>query len=270
MGPADFPNLSKPSYMLDERLGVLRAPVLEGFLWLTHGVTTRKFAASEAETFELTAEVHRRLVPGASRVFCCEQVHESRIALVASSVGDDGANRIRREGPVAQLLGADALIVSEPSLAITIRTADCVPLLLVDVRRRRVAAVHAGWRGSLDRIAEKAIARMVRLGTAPADIVAWMGPTISRDRYEVGPELAGRFAAAFPDFDGIVADDHLDLVLLNACQLKTAGVPGSQIHAANCCTTGRPDLCFSYRAERDRAGRMVTYAMILPEGNYQI
>jgi len=265
MNPSDFPNLSKPSFDVDDGRGVMRSPLLEGFLWLTHGVTTRKFAAAEVETFELMAEVRKRLVPGGSRIFCCEQVHGSVVEVVESSKRYAGSDRALTRGPLVQVLGADGLIVSDPSLPITIRTADCVPLLLVDVRRRRVAAIHAGWRGSLDRIAEKAIALMARLGSDPGDMVAWMGPAIRRDAYEVGPELSQRFRAAFPDYEGIVVDNRLDLILLNACQLRSAGVPSPQIHAANCCTAGNRELCFSYRAERDRPGRMVTYAMILAE-----
>jgi len=267
MNRAEFLNLSQKSFEVDERASIIHSTVLDGFLWLTHGVTTRQFAASESETFDLMADVRRRLAPGGSRILCCEQIHGRRVEVVESEQCYAGTDRARTRGPVVQLLGADGLIVTAPSLPIAVRTADCVPLLLVDVRRRWVAAIHAGWRGSLERISENAVAAMKRLGSAEDDLVAWMGPAISVEAYEVGPELAGRFRVAFPQFEGIVSDDHhLDLVLLNACQLRAAGVPAAQIHAANLCTAHHLDLCHSYRAEGDRQGRMVAYAMILPTG----
>jgi hypothetical protein len=264
MNPSELPNLSKQSFEVDRRTGAIHSPVLDRLLWFSHGVTTRLFAAPEVETFDLVADVRRRLVPGGARILCCEQVHGNVVEVVSSSERYAGNDRAQTRGPVVQLLSTDGLIVSDPALPIAIRTADCVPLLLVDVRRRRVAAVHAGWRGSLDRISESAVAAMVRLGSDPADLVAWMGPAISRDSYDVGLELSERFRAAFPGFDRIVVDNHLDLILLNAYQLREAGVPPSQIHAANCCTARHLDLCYSYRAERDRTGRMIAYAMILP------
>jgi len=92
-----------------------------------------------------------------------------------------------------------------------------------------------------------------------------MGPTISGEAYEIAPDLAKRLCTAFPEYEGVVSDNHLDLVLLNACQLCKAGVPRAQIHAANFCTANNLDLCYSFRAEGDGTGRMVGYAMILPD-----
>ena len=129
--------------------------------------------------------------------------------------------------------------------------------------RRHVAVVHAGWRGSLEQISGEAVAALGGLGSDPADLVAWMGPTISREAYEIAPELAAQFQVAFSDYSGILVDRHLDLVLLNAWQLYAAGVPAAQIHAANCCTACRREHCYSFRAEGKGAGRMVAYAMIL-------
>jgi hypothetical protein len=266
MNNTAFPNLSRQSFDVDADASVIRSPVLDKFLWLSHGVTTRQFAPPETETFDLVAQVRRRLAPGGSRIFCCEQVHGSRIEVVESAKRYAGTDRAQTRGPVVQLLGADGLVATAPLLPICVRTADCVPLLLADVRQRRVAAIHAGWRGSLERIAEKTVAAMVRQGSDADDLAAWMGPAISGEAYEVGPELAERFRATFPEYKGIVSNNHLDLILLNACQLCAAGVPAAQIHAANLCTAQRLDLCCSYRAERGSGGRMIAYAMILPTG----
>jgi len=263
MAVGDFPNLLRRSFEVDRTAGVIFSPILEGFLWLSHGVTTRAFAPAEADVFDLVGEVRRRLVPGGARIFCAEQVHGDRIVPVEPERAYSRSDEAKVRGPVVELLGADGLIVSDAALPVTVRTADCVPLFIVDVRQRRVALVHSGWRGSLARIAEKAVAEMGRLGSDPEDLVAWMGPAIGRDAYRVSPELARRFETAFPDYEGVVCGDCLDLVLLNAYQLRSAGVPSPQIHAANCSTAENLDVCWSYRAEGDRAGRMVAYAMIL-------
>jgi YfiH family protein len=259
-----FPNLAKPSYEIDSHSHILRSPVLDRFLWLTHGVTLRGFAPPETRAFDLMAEVRRRLVPGGDRLFFGEQVHDTRIHTVDPQrrYADSGGARVR--GPLVRLANTDALIVGGPHAPVAIQTADCVPVLIVDLLRKRIALAHAGWRGALDRIARKTVEELIGQGSAAADLVAWMGPAIGRDKYEVGPELAARFRAAFPDHDGIVTDDHhLDLILLNAHQLESAGVPAAQIHAANLCTATALDHCYSYRAESDRAGRMATYAMLL-------
>ncbi|MCX8036230.1 MAG: peptidoglycan editing factor PgeF [Candidatus Sumerlaeia bacterium] len=260
---SDFPNLSKASLDVDEAACVLRSPILDGFLWLTHGVTTRQFAPPESDTFSLMEQVRARLVPGGQRIICCEQVHGSRVSAVAAG-GQSGGDIVAGEhGTVVQLTGVDGLLTDVPNMPIAIRTADCVPLVIVDVRRKRIALVHAGWRGSFERIAEKAVGEMARRGSDPADLVAWLGPAILRDAYEVGAELAGRFRREFPEWEEIADGRHLDLVLLNACQLREAGIPGAQIHAANYCTFRNRKVCYSHRAEREHAGRMVTYAMIL-------
>lgn len=260
---AAFPNLAKPSHDIAPQGDLIRSPVLDGFMWLTHGVTTRKFAGPETGTFDLMEDVRRRLVPGASRLFCGEQVHGGRVEVIDSRRRYAGADKVKTRGPIVQLLGTDALIAHDPAFPVAVQTADCVPLLLVDLRKRRIAAVHAGWRSSLARIAGNAVAAMVGQGSDVEDIVAWMGPTISRTAYAVDAELAARFRTAFPDCDGILSGGRLDLVLLNAYQLKAAGIPPAQIHAANLCTAGNLDTCYSYRAEGKAAGRMVLYAMVL-------
>ncbi len=260
---SDFPNLAKANVDVDEAASVLRSPVLDGFLWLTHGVTTRRFAPPETDTFALMEQVRARLVPGGQSIIGCEQVHGCRLAVVAAGGRPEGDIVVREQGTVVELAGVDGLLTDVPNTPIAIRTADCVPLGIVDVRRRRIALVHAGWRGSFERIAEKAVAEMARRGSDPADLVAWMGPAILREAYEVDAELAGRFRREFPAWEGVVEGCHLDLVLLNAYQLHEAGIPAAQIHAANYCTFRNREVCNSYRAERERAGRMVTYAMIL-------
>jgi len=183
---------------------------------------------------------------------------------------------------------ADALATRTPGLLLGVQTADCVPILLADTRQRAVAAIHAGWRGTLARIAVKALGRMrMEFGTRPRDVVAALGPAIGRCCYQVGPEVAQAFAAQFRAaadwFDGpfdqlahgeeplwlpwltMMPPGHvpppprvqLDLRAANRWQLADAGVPDSQIEVSDLCTACRTDLLFSYRREGAKTGRMM-------------
>ena len=111
-----------------------------------------------------------------------------------------------RSAPEHPLQG-DALVTATPGLLLAVQTADCIPILLADPEHRIVAAIHAGWRGTLKRIAEKTVGRMRMLfGTRPENIIAALGPGIGRCCYEVGPEVVKEFASQFDDardwFDG--------------------------------------------------------------------
>jgi purine-nucleoside/S-methyl-5'-thioadenosine phosphorylase / adenosine deaminase len=190
--------------------------------------------------------------------------------------------------PAADAPKADALATRTPGLLLGVQAADCVPILLADTRRRVVAAIHAGWRGTLARIAVKALGRMhMEFGTRPRDVVAALGPAIGRCCYEVGPEVAQAFAAQFSGaadwFDGpfdqlahgeeplwlpwltMMPPGHvpppprvqLDLRAANRWQLVNTGVPAAQIDVSDLCTSCRTDLLFSYRREGAKAGRMM-------------
>jgi YfiH family protein len=190
--------------------------------------------------------------------------------------------------PTEESPQADALVTRAPGLLLGVQTADCVPILLADTRQRAVAAIHAGWRGTLARIAVKALGRMrMEFGTRPADVVAALGPAIGRCCYEVGPEVAQAFAMQFPAaadwFDGpfeqlshgeeplwlpwltMMPPGHvpppprvqLDLHAANRWQLIDAGVPQARIDVSDLCTACRTDLLFSYRREGAKTGRMM-------------
>lgn len=192
----------------------------------------------------------------------------------------------------------DALLTDEPGILLCVRVADCLPILLVDPRRRAVAAVHAGWRGTLARIAEKTVGVMRQiLGSKPRDLRAAVGPGIRACCYEVGEEVVaafcGRFvqgekyfhapppqnpadavAAKYPllflskrlpgHLDGRSPAAHLDLVAATKDQLQSAGLRASNIHAAEFCTACRTDLFFSHRKEGPRTGRMMAVIGIKP------
>jgi purine-nucleoside/S-methyl-5'-thioadenosine phosphorylase / adenosine deaminase len=186
----------------------------------------------------------------------------------------------------------DALIANRPGMLLGIRVADCVPILMVDRERRTVAAVHAGWRGALKRIVEKAAGEMCRMfNSRPENLLVAVGPSIRKCCYEVGEEVADAFCGAFPSGEkffhkvagtpeesrmalryqtlftlqappGHQAENsfkkvHLDLVAAVCYQLEHVGVPVNQIYVADYCTACRSDLFYSYRKEGSLAGRMM-------------
>ncbi len=201
-----------------------RVRPLDRFEWLTHGFGTRAFTAN-------------------GEFATVRQIHSDRCILAGGRRGCLG------EG--------DALVEDTPGSSVAVKTADCIPVLLVDERRRAVAAVHAGWRGTAQRIVPAAIEAMAReFGTRPQDLHAAIGPGIGACCYEVGPEVAARFGL---EPDGPV---HLDLPAHNRRQLLEAGVGPARIYTAGLCTRCRAAEFHSFRRDREQAGRMYSFAGI--------
>jgi len=188
--------------------------------------------------------------------------------------------------------GGDASISNTPNLLLGIQTADCVPILLLDPKKRAVAAVHAGWRGTLQRIAEKTIGRLkMEFKTDPSDLLAAIGPAIGGCCYEVGTEVAAAFLSQFPNapewFDELRTGDEpnplqwlnqfppghqpppknvrLDLRKANRAQLLSAGLSPQNIFVSDLCTACRPNLLFSYRKQGSESGRMMSVIGIRAE-----
>jgi len=146
----------------------------------------------------------------------------------------------------------DALVTRERGLAVSIRTADCFPILLADPVRRSVAAVHAGWRGTAASVVLSSLGRMKsEFGTDPRDVFAAIGPGIGSCCYEVGLEVAQRF--------GKGEAGRLDLAAENRAQLIAAGLRPERIDAVGGCTFCHPAQFFSWRRDQDRAGRMISF-----------
>jgi polyphenol oxidase len=160
----------------------------------------------------------------------------------------------------------DAAVTQLGGAVLAVQTADCVPILLADQEGRAVAAIHAGWRGTALRIAEKSVARLVREYGIPADrFLAVIGPHNAVCCYEVGEEVV----KAISDPAAIVrkpewAKPHLNQAVANQRQLIGAGIPENQIVVSNLCTRCRSDLFYSYRRDGKRAGRMLSVIGILP------
>ena len=160
----------------------------------------------------------------------------------------------------ASMPEADIAVTDDPSVAVSVKVADCVPILVADPRTGAVAAIHAGWRGTAMGAAIVAVRSLQsRYGTNPADVIAAVGPSIGPCCYEVGADLMGHFSshARASAWFTRAANPRLDLWCATRDQLATAGVPVPQIHVAALCTFDHPAVFHSYRRDGKDAGRLV-------------
>ena len=204
--------------------GILTCPAWNGYEWQKHGFGTRVRAPFPALTLR--------------------QIHSADIC-IAGDFGDR-----EREG--------DALVTNEVSRAIGVRTADCVPILLLDPRTRAVAAVHAGWRGTAACVSSKTIEKFcTSLGSRPEDLQAAIGPCIRACCYEVSEDVAARFKSAHvrKTENG---RPHLDLSGANRDQLVESGLNREHVYDCGLCTYCTPGLFYSYRREPADPGRMLS------------
>ena len=157
----------------------------------------------------------------------------------------------------------DALTTREPGQWIGVRTADCVPLLFADTENRAVAAVHAGWRGTLADIARATLRTMQETwGTKPEHVVAAIGPCIGECCFEVGPEVAEQFSQ---QFGHETLPSYIDLVEANLKQLLAAGLSPERLDAADLCTMCEEEDFHSWRRDREASGRMVSAIRVTKE-----
>ena len=199
---------------------MLNAPNLARLSWLIHGFGERD-----------------SLYP--SGITTLRQIH-SGLVLEAFQPGAD------------RFAEGDALITQQEGTIVGVRTADCVPILIADERNRASAAIHAGWRGTAVRIVENAIGEMRRVyGSRPEDLHAAIGPAIGACCYEVGPDVARQF--------GMQTETpvKIDLAAINEKQLAEAGV--LDIWQSRQCTFCEAERFFSFRREKDAAGRMLSF-----------
>jgi YfiH family protein len=156
---------------------------------------------------------------------------------------------------------ADAATATASGLLLGIETADCLPVLIVDTRRRAVAAAHAGWRGTAAGVTGRAVSALVAGGSRLADLVVAIGPGIGPCCYEVGGELRGAFGAQADALftPGPRGKPHLDVRLANVRQLEAMGLNPPQIHNLAACTQCHADLYHSFRREGNGAGRMISF-----------
>ena len=191
-------------------------------------------------------------------------IRDSRLVM-PHQVHDCVVRRI--DGPQQGVIeGVDAVMTDVPQLCIGVSTADCIPVLLYDSTHRAISAVHAGWRGTVLRIVQKAVEAMCHAyGTAPADLQAVIGPGISLDSFEVGDEVYDQFLSAGFDMQPISRREakwHIDLPMCNRLQLMEAGIPADHIQMTNICTYQQYDRYFSARRLGIQSGRIYTGILI--------
>ena len=279
------------------KINILNSELLN-LPWLAHGFSTRVGGYSAAyggsslnlgfNKHDTRAAVERNRKaflqalaadPANWRLVTQRQVHSDLVHCV--SAGDSHFT-------------GDGLITDVPGLLLGVQTADCLPILLVDTKRRAVGAIHAGWRGTLRRIVEKAVGEMRRhFGTLPADLRAAIGPGIHSCCYQVGEEVRDQFHSQFAYAQELFrevresnpvhekypllfltarAPGHgpeetllfLDLVAANKRQLLDAGLAARNISASPLCTSCRTELLFSYRKEKGVVGRLLGVVGIRP------
>ena len=203
-------------------MSFLTSSLLKNVPWLEHGFGTR---ASD---------------PDQSAMARLQQIH-SAATFVAREPGLAG------EG--------DALVTATPNVAVSIRTADCFPILLADPETQAVAAIHAGWRGTAAGVVPATLARMKNeFGIEPGNVLAAIGPGIGQCCYEVGIEVAREF--------GMPQAGKLDLAVENWRQLIAAGVKAEKIDSVGGCTFCHPAQFFSWRRDREQAGRMISFIRV--------
>jgi purine-nucleoside/S-methyl-5'-thioadenosine phosphorylase / adenosine deaminase len=268
-------------------LRILRVSALSKIPWLVHGFSTRPSGVSplkgekvlnlgfaQWDSKENVLENRRRFLSslgaGGFTFVTLKQIHSDVVQLF--------------EVPPAETRRGDASTTKLPGLLLAVQTADCVPILLVDPTNRAVAAIHAGWRGTLQRIVAKAVGQMqMQFGTKPAGLLAAIGPSIGGCCYEVGTEVAVEFKSQFSNasdwFDELRTGDEpnplqwlsmrppghqpparsvlLDLRKANRAQLLEAGLLAGNVFVSDLCTACRRDLFFSYRKEAGTTGRLM-------------
>jgi polyphenol oxidase len=289
------------SNKVSSKLKVLRAESLGKIPWFLHGFSTRVGGVSRAyggtslnlgftkEDSPSAVEKNRAIFLqglGAIRqdhefpLVSLRQIHSDLIYCVSGR-------------PKHTLVG-DGLITDTPGLVLAIQTADCLPVLLADSKRRAVGVFHAGWRGTIQRIVEKGVGEMRRwFGSQPRDLRAAIGPGVHGCCYQVGEEVRENFESQFayasslfretketneiherypllfltaraPGHSELPKKVFLDLVEANRQQLRASGVAAKNIWASPLCTACNPRTLFSYRADKGKTGRLMGAAAIKP------
>ena len=207
---------------------------------------------------------------GSDRLVMPHQVHQTKVVAV-----DEAFLRLSSDERKARLEGVDALMTNLTDVCIGVSTADCIPVLIYDRVKRVSCAIHAGWRGTVKRIVEKAVEAMISTyGSHPSDLLAQIGPGIHLASFEVGDEVYEAFAKEglametisrrFPATDGSSIEKwHIDLPMCNLQQLLSKGIPQSQISVSEVCTFQQSETYFSARRLGINSGRIFTGILML-------
>lgn len=199
-------------------------------------------------------------------IVLAKQTHTANVRKVT---GEDRGKGVVRERDYDNV---DALVTNEPEIVLGIFMADCVPVCLVDTRKKAIGLVHSGWRGTVQRIAGKTLEIMAKeYGTDPADVVAAIGPSICQDCYEVSQDVADAFDSEFSEKyrDGLLQAKEngkyqLNLWKANEIVLQEAGVTKEQIETTALCTCCNPKRLYSHRASNGKRGTLAAFLALKP------
>jgi polyphenol oxidase len=277
-----------------KKLQFLRSEKLSELAWLVHAFSTRHGGGSRpyggnALNLGFTTHDSRAAVERNRELFLKELgVANGRTSWPLVSLRQIHSDLIHRvDGVPAQALAGDGLVTDTPGLVLAVQTADCLPIILVDKKRRAVGVFHAGWRGTVKRIVEKGVGEMRKhFNSDPRHLVAAIGPGVQGCCYDVGQEVRTRFEMQFayagslfrevkesdpvrekypmlfltaraPGHSELPTKLFLDLVEANRRQLLDAGVLAKNIDTSAPCTACHTELLFSFRAEKGVTGRMM-------------
>jgi YfiH family protein len=286
------------------KLQILRSEKLSQLPWLLHGFSTRLGGVSRAYggkalNLGFTAHDSRAAVERNRELFLKElgaSIGPKAWPLVSPrQIHSDLIHRVDGAEARREPLAGDGLITETPGMIIAVQAADCLPIILVDRKRHAVGVFHAGWRGTVQRIAEKGVGEMRKhFQSDPRNLLAAIGPGVQSCCYEVGDEVRTKFEAQFayagdlfrevkesdpvrekypllfltaraPGHSELPAKLFLDLVEANRRQLLDAGLPAKNIDVKSPCTACHTERLFSYRAEKGVTGRMMAAAGICKE-----
>ncbi|HQR13496.1 MAG TPA: peptidoglycan editing factor PgeF [Nitrospira sp.] len=238
-------------------------------------ITLSSFAthADGAEHFFGTRLSTVPVTPGRASAHGAErQGHRAAVILSVKQVHGTDALVVDRPVEQGEMFegGWDALVTNQPGLMVTVRTADCVPVLLHDPVRRVVAAIHAGWRGAVAGIVPKTVALLAsRFGARVQDVRMAIGPSAGACCYEVDEPVLTRLRDVFPEWHSVVSPvdaqkAHLDLRAFVRRQALREGLEAERIASVDACTICQPDVFYSYRREGVVKATMVSGIALLP------
>jgi polyphenol oxidase len=275
-------------YVSDDGVEWLSVPDWSRLGWLWHGFSTRRGGLSRAYLPENSEGLAGELNLGFTADDDADRVRENRRRLVAAVTGSretelvtvrqvhSDVSVVARSAASERPATADGIMTDREDLLLGILTADCIPVLVADPVRRVVAAFHAGWRGTVQRVVESGIAKMrAEFGSEPGELMAAIGPGIGACCYAVGDEVRREFESHF-DYGaelfsggdagsaGRLETVRLDLTEANRRQLISAGLPEGAIVTVGGCTSCQPERFYSHRASGGRAGRLMAVIGILP------
>jgi polyphenol oxidase len=252
-----------PEIVFDSTGLLLHSTRLLDLAWLRHATTTRQFSPPDANKLEELRRLQQMLgVPQSGPIVYAQQKHTANVGLVDDEI-------LRHWGAAGRFIfkETDAIVCPRAGVMIAVFTADCVPVVIADTRKRSVAIVHAGWQGTLGRVTAAAVQTLLESGSRPENLIAWVGPAAGACCYEVSPELVARFEDEF--FDAATAGltfssgRMLDIPALNAWQLISSGVAPRDISMSGVCTIHEKERFYSYRADGNGTGRIITAACIV-------